>query len=406
MASLWRTAPRDIRLLLVVMMLINLGFFALIPYLSLYLTGSFLWSLALTGILLGVRQFSQQGFTFLGGVCADRWGCKPTLMLGLLVRSSGFTAFAFCTETWHFFLSAVLAGLGGALFEPANQAAFAKLSPEDQRKSLFALKNMLSNVSIVASSIVGSALVSFNFQLLSIVSGSIYAVLALVIYAGLPPIRIEIHTHSIRSDLATVLKDGQFLLFTLVLIGYYYLFMQLYLSIPQLVLEVTGDQTDIAYVYATVSAAVVLFQLKVTKLLARFPNRFSLIGFGALSMGVGLFLMGFAGNLAVLCACSVLFALGTMIAAPIMMDVIPSFAPPRLLASYYGFNGYSMAFGGALGTSLGGWIFDIGKESGFPLLPWLTCLLISLLVLAGLGSLRDRRPQQAASADSGAAGTR
>lgn len=114
-----------------------MGFYALIPYLALYLSENLMWSMALTGILLGVRQFSQQGFAFLGGILADRWGCKQTLILGLIVRSAGFAFFAFCQEIWHFFIAAVLSGFGGALFDPSLQGAFAKLVPEAHRKQLF-----------------------------------------------------------------------------------------------------------------------------------------------------------------------------------------------------------------------------------------------------------------------------
>jgi len=81
----------------------NMGFYALIPYLSLYLTDSFAWTMALAGFLLGVRQLSQQGLTFLGGLIADRIGLKRTLVSGVLIRGIGFFSFGFCTEVWQFF---------------------------------------------------------------------------------------------------------------------------------------------------------------------------------------------------------------------------------------------------------------------------------------------------------------
>ncbi|TDF93297.1 MFS transporter [Paenibacillus piri] len=393
--KLWRLAPKEIKVLYITIFSMNMGFYALIPYLTLYLTGSFMWSMALTGLLLGVRQFSQQGLTFVGGLVADRWGCKPTLVLGLAVRSAGFLSFAVADNTWSLFAAAVISGLGGSLFEPSLQAAFTRLAPEAYRKQLFSLKNMITNVGMVASTLLGSILSSINFHYLCVVAGLIYTFLSVFVYAKLPALDVEISRSGFRKDIGQILKDIPFVAYTVILIGYYYVYMQLFLTIPRLAVNVTGEQSSVAYVYATVSLSVICLQLYVTRWFERFPNRFPLIGIGALVMGVGLFLLGFANGLFMLCAAAFLFAVGTMISAPLLMDVVPMFATPRLIASYYGFNGYSMALGGALSTSLGGWFYDVGEASGMPLLPWMLCLVVSVMVMAGMFAFKDKRRETA-----------
>lgn len=97
-------------------------------------------------------------------------------------------------------------------------------------------------------------------------------------------------------------------------------------------------------------------------------------------MGCGLMLIVLSEGLTLIIIASAVFAFGTMIAAPLLMDVVHYFATPRLLASYYGFNGYSLGIGGALSTSLGGWFYDKGSEQGFPLLPWLICAIVEIIV--------------------------
>ena len=379
--TVWRLSPREIKILYIAILSVNMGFFALIPYLALYLSGNLMWTMALTGILLGVRQFSQQGFTFMGGILADRWGCKQTLILGLVVRSVGFTYFAFCQEVWHFFVAAVISGFGGALFEPSLQAAFAKLAPEAHRKQLFSFKNMVSNIGIIGATFVGSLLISIDFYYLSICAGLLYGMLALYIYYHLSVPDIEVAKQTIMQDIGKILQDLPFIFYTFILMGYFYLFMQLYLTVPRLAVNITGDNTSIAYIYATVSISVICFQLYVSKFMEKVPHRFIMIGVGTLAMGIGLFLMGNASSIYTLCLSAIVFATGTMIAAPVIMDVIPLFAPPRLLASYYGFNGYSMGVGGALSTSLGGWFYDKGEQMGMPLLPWIVCLIVSFMVM-------------------------
>jgi len=65
-------------------------------------------------------------------------------------------------------------------------------------------------------------------------------------------------------------------------------------------------------------------------------------------------------------------------------------APRNKLASYYGFNGYSLAIGGALSTTAGGWFYDLGSKYEMEYLPWLVCLLVAVFVMWGLKGLERR----------------
>ncbi|NHN31402.1 MFS transporter [Paenibacillus agricola] len=388
--ELWKIAPKEIKILYVTQFLMNMGFYALIPYLTLYLTGSLMWSMALTGIMLGIRQFSQQGMTFLGGLVADRFGCKQAIVLGLAVRAVGFLCFAVSEQPWHFFAAAIISGFGGALFEPALQAAFARLAPVAYRQQLFSLKNMIINIGIIVSTLMGSLLSSVHFLYLGLFSSLVFAFLAVFVYIFLPLLEIEVTPNPIWQDIGSILKDLPFVIYTLVLIGYFYLYMQLFLTIPKHAVQVTGDPTSVAYIYGTISLSVVCLQLVVTRFFERFANRFVLIGLGALLMGIALFLIGLSHGVLMLCLSSVLFAVGTMISAPLMLDVVQTFATPRLIGSYYGFNGYSMALGGALSTSLGGWFYDMGQAREIPLLPWILCLVVAVVVAVSMSFFKEK----------------
>jgi MFS transporter, DHA1 family, multidrug resistance protein len=378
--KVWRNSPETIRILLVSSFLMNVGFYALIPYLTLYLTGDFAWSMAMAGILLGIRQFSQQGFSFLGGLVADRIGCKETLVAGVLVRAAGFLSFAFCHSIWQFVIAAILSGLGGALFEPAFQAAFARLTPEEGRQEIFAFRSVVINMGIVFSTLVGSLLSGVDFFYLSLLSGILFVLVAALVWVGLPWIKIEVTGKSWMQDIHTIVKDTPFITYTIILIGYYYLYMQLFLTIPRIVEEITGGRGGVALIYATISITVIVFQLKVTSLLQPVSHRFSLIGFGSLFMGIGLLLLGFVTTTTGIIAAGILFSLGTMITGPAVLDIVTVLAPKELIGSYYGFNAFSLAIGGALSTGLGGWLYDAGLRIQWPLLPWVSCFIVSLLV--------------------------
>ncbi|WNC17059.1 MFS transporter [Brevibacillus brevis] len=391
--ELWRETPFAVKLLLSTSFMMNLGFYALIPYLTLHLTGSIGWTLAMAGLVLSVRQFSQQGFAFLGGVVADAFGYKGTMVLGMAIRAVGFAMFAFCTETWEFFLAAVLSGLGGSLFDPAGSAAFAVLTPESIRKEVFAFRNVLTNIGVVGSQIVGTLLSAVDFTYLSLFAGAVFALCALIAFFLLSPIAATSTRQSIWASMVHVLKDRPFVQFTLIAMGYYYLSMQIFLTIPLLVERVTHNKGDVGIVLSAVSVFVILLQMQVSKWMEGYPHRLTLIGIGTLVMGTGLFMLSFADSLWMLLVDVFLYALGTMIAVPNLVDVVPRFAPKELVGAYYGFNGYSIAIGGSLGQIVGGWVYDQSLALQMGWLPWAICLSVGVLVAWMLYQMEHRTGQ-------------
>jgi DHA1 family multidrug resistance protein-like MFS transporter len=378
--EVWRETPLSVKLLLLTSFMMNLGFYALIPYLTLHLTGSIGWTLAMAGLVLSVRQFSQQGFAFLGGIVADKFGYKGTMILGMFVRAVGFALFAYCTETWHFFLAAVLSGLGGSLFDPAGAAAFAVLTPESIRKEVFAFRNVLTNIGVVGSQLVGTALAAVNFTYLSLFAGGLFAVSGVLVFFLLPPIEARNTRHGVWDSMAVVLQDRRFIRYTVILMGYYYLNMQIFLTIPQLVEDVTHSKAFVGVVLSTVSVSVILLQMKVSHWLEGYSQRLTLIGIGTLVMSVGLFLLTFADTLWLLMVDAFLYSLGTMIAVPNLVDMVPRFAPKEHVGAYYGFSGYSLAIGGSIGQFAGGWVYDTSLRLHAAWLPWTLCLLVGVVV--------------------------
>src|SRR5882724_2070816 len=86
----YRSFPRPIRLLLLNQLTINIGFYMLIPYLAAHLSDGLGLATWLVGLIMGIRNFSQQGMFLLGGSLADRFGYKPLIVAGCALRTVGF----------------------------------------------------------------------------------------------------------------------------------------------------------------------------------------------------------------------------------------------------------------------------------------------------------------------------
>ena len=108
--------------LLVDNMLVVLGFFVVFPLISIRFVDQMGWAALMVGIALGLRQFVQQGLGVFGGAIADRFGAKPMIVTGMLLRAAGFATMAVAHEPWLLWFSCFLSGIGGTLFDPPRTA--------------------------------------------------------------------------------------------------------------------------------------------------------------------------------------------------------------------------------------------------------------------------------------------
>lgn len=119
--------------LLIDNMLVVLGFFVVFPLISIRFVDQMGWAAVMVGIALGLRQFIQQGLGIFGGAIADRFGAKPMIVTGMLMRAAGFATMGIAHEPWLLWFSCLLSGLGGTLFDgQCRQYVIAPLSINQQ----------------------------------------------------------------------------------------------------------------------------------------------------------------------------------------------------------------------------------------------------------------------------------
>jgi MFS family permease len=108
----------------------NIGFYAVVPFLALFLRDDMLLSGGLIGLILGLRTFSQQGMFIIGGTLADRYGAKAIILAGCVVRVAGYLLLACGTSLWPIILGACLTGVGGAVLPVDRGPAGADRYPQ------------------------------------------------------------------------------------------------------------------------------------------------------------------------------------------------------------------------------------------------------------------------------------
>src|SRR5471032_3219363 len=134
--------------------LVILGFFMVFPLISIHFVDQLGWAAMAVGLALGVRQLTQQGLGIFGGAIADRFGAKPMIVTGMLLRAAGFAAMAMADAPWILVASCVLSGLGGTLFDPPRTALVIKLTRPHERSRFYSLLMMQDSAGAVIGALV------------------------------------------------------------------------------------------------------------------------------------------------------------------------------------------------------------------------------------------------------------
>ncbi|ELY5869932.1 multidrug efflux MFS transporter MdtH [Cronobacter sakazakii] len=366
--------------LLIDNMLVVLGFFVVFPLISIRFVDSLGWAALMVGIALGLRQLVQQGLGIFGGAIADRLGARPMIVTGMLLRAAGFATMVVAHEPWVLWLSCVLSGLGGTLFDPPRSALVVKLVRPQERGRFFSLLMMQDSAGAVTGALIGSWLLQYDFRLVCGVGALLFVLCAGFNAWLLPDWKLSTVRTPLREGMGRVLRDRRFVTYVLTLTGYYMLAVQVMLMLPVMVNDIAGEPAAVKWMYAIEA----VLSLTLLYPLARWSEkRFRLeqrLMAGLLVMTFSLVPIGLASNLQQLFTLICLFYIGSIIAEPARETLSASLADARARGSYMGFSRLGLAFGGALGYAGGGWLFDAGRALHTPELPW------AMLGVIGVGT--------------------
>ena len=184
----WRGLSPAARVLVANGLAFNLGFYMLMPYLAQHLGADLGLAGWITGLVMGLRVFSQQGLFLLGGWLGDRLGYRRAIVWGCCLRGVGFVLLGWAQTLPLLLLAAFLTGFAGALFTPCAQASLAAQCPDlSQRRYAFTLHNVASEVGMLLGPLIGLALLNVDFRLTGCVAGALFLLFGALQWRLLPP---------------------------------------------------------------------------------------------------------------------------------------------------------------------------------------------------------------------------
>lgn len=415
MRRLWRQTrsfPPPARLLMVNQFAINLAFYMLMPYLAAHLSHGLGLAGWAVGLVLGVRNLSQQGMFLVGGTLADRFGYKAPIMAGCLLRTVGFGLLGWADSLPALIAACAATGFAGALFNPAVRAYLATEAGA-RRVDAFAVFNVHYQAGMLLGPLVGLALLTADFRLVCTTAAAVFAGLTLLQWRALPtrhgrPAGPE--EGSVAAQWRTVVTNRPFLLFATAMTGSYVLTFQVYLALPLAAADALGSGgTAVTTGLFVVSAGVaVAGQLRLTGWAKRRWRPEQALVRGLLAMGLAFLPLVFApsaSSLAVLgslMTAVVLLAAGSAVVYPFEMETVVALSGDRLVATHYGLYNTVSGLGITLGNLVVGALWDFALRHGALWLTWTAltatgpACAAAVAALARSGRLTVRRPEPVA----------
>lgn len=368
------------------------AWYGMFMVLALYLTGSRdTGALGFTqmqkGMLMGTVVMILYFLPVITGAIADRFGYKKVLIVAFIILSSGYYLMGQFTSYSAMWVVFLYVAVGAGLFKPVVQATIAKTTDDETSSIGFGIFYMMVNVGAFIGPLFASKLRLLDWDYVFIMSALIILVnLVIVIIFFKEPER-EQSTDPLGKSIITIFKniftalsDLKFLVFLIIIIGFWSMYNQLFFTLPVFIeqwVDTTGiynflydisprlaeiigtDQGTIAPELISNMDAfyIIVFQILVSSFVMRFkPLNAMMGGIIVCSIGIGLWFItqnGFYLFLSLL-----IFGLGEMASSPKISEYVGKVAPKDKVALYMGCSFIPIAGGNFFAGILSGDVYE------------------------------------------------
>ena len=385
--------PRQFWLLWTGTLVNRLGSFVII-FLAIYLTGERHFTQSQAGLVIGLYGAGGAIGTMTGGVLADRWGRRPTMLTAQLGSATLMVCLGLAHDYWSIVGTAFLLGVFAEGVRPAFSAMMIDVVPDRDRIRAYSLNYWAINLGFAISAVGAGLAAQFDYLLIFLVDAGttlITALITLFFLAETRPARVgpSRSTPQAQGGLRTVFRDRTFVLFLLLNLGAVIVMFQHMSTLP-IAMSADGlGPATFGWVIAVNGVLIVAGQLFVPKLIDG-HDRSRVLALATLVVGIGFGLVTFAHSAWFFALTVVIWTLGEMLQSPSNAALIAELSPTALRGRYQGVNSLSWSAGAALAPIVGGFVQEHLGDATL----WLGCAALGALVAAGQlasGPARERR---------------
>ncbi len=357
------------------------------PILTFWLTGAFGLSVTQAGAVVAVYGLGSTLGTALGGLVADRFGRRATLLFSAAGSAVALFALSETGSIARVVPGAFLLAFVYDLHRPAVHAMVADLVEPADRVRAYALTYVTVNLGFSVAPALAGWLAGYSFRGVFLAAAAVQVVWALFIAFRLPESRPAAVTRA-SVGFAPVLRDRVFLLWLGALVLATLVPHQGFVALSAWMTWEGFTPATFGSVIALNGVLIVLVQPWVSEVVAR-HSVVRMFMLGAVLQGVGFAMHGLGRGIPGHVAAVVVWTLGEIVTAPVTSAVVANLAPPDLRGRYQGLVAMAFAIASMLGPLLGAAVLDAWGR-----VLWAACLGVGLVAagaMAALGPALRRR---------------
>lgn len=339
------------------------------------------------GILMGVGTGILYFLPVLTGAIADRYGYRKILFLSFIIYFTAFLLLPHFTSFGGVFLVFLYLALGAALFKPIISATIAKTTTEHTASIGFGIFYMMVNIGAFFGPLV-TLLFKGSSHLIFYASAGIMLLNFILLLFYKEPGRREkasgeplMRTFAtILRNMASILKDGKFLIFLLIVAGFWTMYNQLFFTLPVFISQWVDTSvlynffhTHLPFISANYSPApgvmdaefvtnvdalyIILFQIAVSSLVMKMkPLKSMMSGFLVCALGMALTVA--SQHVIFTLVAILIFSLGEMAGSPKITEYIGRIAPADKKALYMGYSFIPVFLGNVFAGFISGIVYQ------------------------------------------------
>lgn len=336
------------------------------------------------GQIMGIGTGILYFLPIITGAIADKYGYKRVLAISFLIYTSAFIAFPYFTTFTGVFAMYLYLAVGAALFKPVISATIAKTTDSTTSSIGFGIFYMMVNIGAFFGPMV-TLLYKNDYNLVFQISAGIIALNFILLLFYKEPDR-KVTEESLASALGRIFKniwmvllDIKFVIFLLIVAGFWSMYYQLFFTLPVFIMQWVDTTAIFSFFNSYIpfiahnyghnghmeaefitnldALFIIIFQVIVSAIvMKKRPLNAMLTGFIVSSIGMALTLL--TQNAMYTLLAMLVFAFGEMAASPKITEYIGSIAPSDKKALYMGYSFLPVFIGSILAGYVSGGVYQ------------------------------------------------
>ncbi len=342
------------------------GFYNL---LAVYLTDRLGFTPEQQGAIMGTGSMLLYFLPTITGAIADKIGYKKVLVISFGMYISGFLMMSYFESYAAIFISFLYVAVAGALFKPIISGTIAKVTDDETSSVGFGIFYMMINIGGWLGPLIAGFLVDLSWNYVFALSMGVMAINYVIVFFFYNDPVIKNNNGTVGESILQAFKnigfalsDYKYLIFLILMVGYWTAFNQLYYTFPVFLNQWAdlsnffGYEINFAKMTSFDAFFIILFQLIISTIVMRFKPINSIIsGLIILSLGVGLMFSSQNGWFLLLAV--FIFSIGEMASSPKYSEYVGKIAPKDKVALYMGTSFLPIAAAHQLAGILSGSVY-------------------------------------------------